>query len=509
MVHTQNFDRTPRNEMMVAWARCVTLVAVGLLAGAVDAQEPVRDYEKLGILMDVSAEMGFLVPQVRKEIRLLNGELFAASREPLAYREIDGCAIDKKGSLGTPASRNAVYALEALIEEDEVDGILWITSLRGEETGFEKDELTKLFPAASGGTGKGGEAGGGKPTQLIVHQIWQDQVQSGYRGIGAEDHLDQLLAKGLGREWVEVIGNSGGYLMRSWWMPDFEAARYFAFPFRITHSALLRKLDVRELTQQYHATWTSRLRMRYGLEFSRPWESWPITVEGRRWCGETTLVPFLKAAASPGKDDPPHWQIVYRQMCGRDSIEQDVAMIKADKLGVLFGFGYLERDLASLKNAGNRRLNARQHYMASLVRIGNEAKAYAESQQGKNDLVCEMEYLALRRGRQEAAASELYARRMAGMVREKGVDAIYFFTNGFTGSGNYGEFGIDEELMAKAIREAGVRLYVRVPFEFGVAPMKLQKLAIASGGGVFFGPSDDPDFDMARPEGEWPDPSEP
>jgi hypothetical protein len=82
--------------------------------------------------------------------------------------------------------------------------------------------------------------------------------------------------------------------------------------------------------------------------------------------------------------------------------------------------------------------------------------------------------------------NELYARRMAKMVREEGVDAIYFFTNGFTGSGNYGEFGINEELIAKAIRESGVRLYVRVPFEFGVVPMKLQKLAVASGGGVFF-----------------------
>lgn len=494
--------------MTATWPRCVaTVVAVSLLTGAVGAQEPVRDYKKLGILMDVSAEMGFLVPQVRKEVRLLNGELLGASRVPLVYREVDGFTIDEKGSLRTPASRNAVHSLEALIEEDEVDGILWITSLRGEETGFEKDELAKLFPGSKGGSANGG--GRGKPkreaTQLIVHQIWQDQTQSGYRGIGAEDRLDQLLDEGLGQEWVGVIGNTDGYLRRSWWMPDFEAARYFAFPFRITHSGLLRKLDVRDLTQQYHSTWTSRLRMRYGLEFSRPRESWPISVEGRQWCEETTVVPFLKPATKPGKDDPPRWQRVYQQMCVRGSIEEDVEMIKADKLGVLFGFGYVERDLSSLKTAGNRRLNSRQHYMTELMRIGSEAKAYVESNQGREGQVCEMEYLAVSRGRQAAATSELYARRMAKMVREDGVDAIYFFTNGFTGSGNYGEFGIKEELMAKAIREAGVRLYMRVPFEFGVVPMKLQKLAIASGGGVFFGVSSDPDFDMARPEGEWPE----
>ena len=63
---------------------------------------------------------------------------------------------------------------------------------------------------------------------------------------------------------------------------------------------------------------------------------------------------------------------------------------------------------------------------------------------------------------------------------------------------------MNEELIARAIREAGVRLYVRVPFEFGVAPLKLQKLAIASGGGVFVGKSSDPDFDMAKPKGKWP-----
>ena len=109
------------------------------------------------------------------------------------------------------------------------------------------------------------------------------------------------------------------------------------------------------------------------------------------------------------------------------------------------------------------------------------------------------------KGKQSEATDEYYARRMAKMIREEGVDAIYFFTNGYTGSGIYGEFRINEELIARAIREAGVRLYVRVPFEFGVAPMKLQKLAIASGGAVFFGKSSDPDFDMARPKGEWPE----
>jgi len=249
--------------------------------------------------------------------------------------------------------------------------------------------------------------------------------------------------------------------------------------------------------------------MRYGLEFSRPRESWPPTVEGRRWCEETTVVPFLKTDAKSGGDGSPRWERVYQQMCARDSIAEDLEMIKADKVGMLFGFGYVERDLSALKTAGDRDLDSRQLYMADLARIGNEAKVYVESNRGRDDRICEVEYLAVSRGRQAAATNEIYARRMAKMVREEGVDVIYFFTNGFTGSGNYGEFGINEELIAKAIREDGVRLYVRVPFEFGVAPMKLQKLAVASGGGVFFGARSDPDFDMARPEGKWPDELQP
>jgi hypothetical protein len=138
--------------------------------------------------------------------------------------------------------------------------------------------------------------------------------------------------------------------------------------------------------------------MRYGLEFSRPQESWPLTVEGRRWCEEMTMVPFLKADAKPGKDDPPRWERVYQQMCARDSIKEDLVKIKADKLGVLFGFGYVEHDLSSLKAAGDRRLNSKQHYMAELMRIGSEAKTYVEANQGRDDQVCEMEYLAVSRG---------------------------------------------------------------------------------------------------------------
>lgn len=286
-------------------------------------------------------------------------------------------------------------------------------------------------------------------------------------------------------------------------MPDFETAAVFAFPSRVTHGALLRKLDVRETAGQYHSTWTGRLRMRYGLEFSHPRETWALTVEGRRWCKETTIVPWLVSDVEPAR-----WEKVYEQLTDRDTIDDDLAMIEADKLGVLFGFGYVKRDLSLAKTGGSRRENPRQRYTIELMRIGNEAKDHMEANRNRDDRVYDMNYLEVNDGKQTESVDEFYARRMAKMIREKNVDAIYFFTNGYTGSGYYGEFRVNEDLIEKAIREEGVRLYLRVPFEFGVVPMKLHRLAIASGGGVFFGKSGDPDFTMDHPEAEWPSDTE-
>lgn len=481
--------------------RCfAALILISALTGVAVAEEPERDYEKLGILMEVSPEMGFLVPQVRKEVRLLNEALVALKREPVVYREVLGFAVAQKGSLRVPASRNAVHSLEALIKDEGVDGVLWITSMRGEESGYEKVEMEKIFSkAVADSVDEKKEKGEIKTPQLILHQIWQDQAQSGFRDVGKEDDSDHMLDEGLMSEWVDVIKNSEGYFMRSWWMPEFEMASIFAFPWRVTHGVLLRKLNIGEAAQQYHDTWTSRLRMRYGLEFSHPKEIWPRTVTGRAWCEETTLVPFLKADTDAQESEE-----VYEELRARNSIEEDLAMIKADKLGVLFGFGYVKRDLSEAKTGLKRRLNSKQRYMADLIQIGNEAKTYVEANSDRGDRVYALEYLEVTGGKQAEATDEFYARRMAKMIRDEGVDAIYFLTNGYTGSGNYGEFIVNEELIARAIREAGVRLYVRVPFEFGVAPLKLQKLAIASGGGVFVGKSSDPDFDMAKPKGKWP-----
>jgi hypothetical protein len=94
------------------------------------------------------------------------------------------------------------------------------------------------------------------------------------------------------------------------------------------------------------------------------------------------------------------------------------------------------------------------------------------------------------------------------MVREANLDAVYLFTNGYLGGGAYGSFTIDLEWIERAIREAGIRLYVRMPFETGPAPVALQRLALASGGRVFLGKEGDPDWEMEALNPKWVTPAE-
>ncbi len=59
--------------------------------------------------------------------------------------------------------------------------------------------------------------------------------------------------------------------------------------------------------------------------------------------------------------------------------------------------------------------------------------------------------------------------------RAEKCDAIYLFTNGYLGGGDYGTWKLDLDLLTVAIRESGTRLFVRVPFEFGPVPLELQR----------------------------------
>ncbi len=87
---------------------------------------------RLGILLDTSAEMGFLVPQARKELRILNEHLASAGRSPVVMREIVGSDLDREASTSVGARRNVLYAMKALYEE--CDTVLWITCLKGQQS---------------------------------------------------------------------------------------------------------------------------------------------------------------------------------------------------------------------------------------------------------------------------------------------------------------------------------------------------------------------------------------
>ncbi|NNE92790.1 MAG: hypothetical protein HKN23_14180, partial [Verrucomicrobiales bacterium] len=100
--------------------------------------------EKLGVLLDTSAEMGHVVPQARKEIRFLNRQLADAGKSAtLAVREVEGAHVVVPGQLGNPAGKNAILKLRELFEKDEVDGVFWITAMKGNHDGNGFFELEK------------------------------------------------------------------------------------------------------------------------------------------------------------------------------------------------------------------------------------------------------------------------------------------------------------------------------------------------------------------------------
>jgi hypothetical protein len=59
------------------------------------------------------------------------------------------------------------------------------------------------------------------------------------------------------------------------------------------------------------------------------------------------------------------------------------------------------------------------------------------------------------------------------------------------------------EQIESAVRSAGIRLYVRMPFETGPAPVTLQQLALASGGKTFQGSQEDPDWELKPLKPKW------
>jgi hypothetical protein len=470
------------------------LPLTGRSQGAVGVEVPVAP-PRLAVLLDISAEMGFLIPQVRKEVRILNEQLVAAGRPTVPMRELAGAAIDREGSTSVGARKNLIYPLKELFAE--ADTVYWITGLRGEQSPGGMFAIEEML----------GEKVEGRPArQLIIRNVWQDQLLAGDTWVQRPPPLedDPLDLRNRPEGWYRIVAEGRGMILRSWQMPPSDFRDCFAFPYRIPGGPFLRKMGISGSDAFFDQKLAREFIGRHGLTLAREKEEWPGRLTGRRWISESTLLPFPAEAARGARAAK-----VLDSLSARETIEEDLARIEAARLGVIFGFGYVGSDLKShLAAKGEPPRSPRRIYMADLARIAGETLDFIEAKRGVEDTSHERFYVServeLESSRELPAGPDPYARHIAKLVREKNIDAVYLFTNGYVGGGEYGTCALDLNLFALAIREAAVRLYVRIPFEFGPAPAELTRLALASGGGIFQGRLDDPDWEMPLPDAAWP-----
>lgn len=470
--------------------RFLSLAALGsLLADRGGAQ--VAATARLGVLLDTSTEMGFLVPQVRKELRVLNGQLAASGRPPVVMREIVGSDLDREASTSVGARKNVLYGLKALYEE--VDTVLWITPLKGEQSPQGIFALETLLK----------EAVEGRPSrQLILRHLWQEQAQAGDRWLKEPPPLeeDMLALKNRPEQWYRLLEEGRGNILRSWQVPPPDFRKVFGFPSRVANSSYLREVGLEGGEAFFDQEWSRNLLSRHQLHFCREKEEWLPRITGRRWLEEVTLLPFPDEGALQERV-----KTLSEAMFARETIEKDLSRIVSEKLGVVFAFGYASQDWKQYQSTRqNPPRTWRDRYLADLARIGAECAEYLSEADQVSGRVHVTERIELASKMSRPEAPDALLRAVARMAREERCEAVYLFTNGYLGGGEYGTWNLDISLLALAIRESGTRLFVRVPFEFGPVPLKLQQLALVSGGGVFTGTTFDPDWEMEAPSAAWP-----
>lgn len=433
---------------------------------------------RLGILLDTSAEMGFLVPQVRKEIRILNRHLEEAGRQPVEYAELAGAGLDKEGSFSVGASRNNLYALQKLFREKEVDSVYWITSMKGMQTPVGLDALKQLLEEET-------------DRKLLIRNVWQEQLVAGAEWASfpppADD--DRLDPKSRPGEWYELLEATGGLVIRSWQTPSLSHQAQFGFPFRVRSSAIAKRMQVGSSELHFDIAWAGRLEAQYGLKWIRPNEEWLPTTTGRRWVYDATLLPFLNSESRKVREDS-----VFGALCKRPSIEEDIIGISAEKMGVLFSFGFVEKDVTRFKEFDSKGLPGYvSGYMADFERIMGEVRQHTK-ESAKTDRVYLSRMVGLTNRNRPPKGTDPHVASLAELITQHQPDALYWFTNGYMGKGDYGRFGADLEVLSQGVLDSGVKLYVRIPFELGMVPDALEDLANQSGGAVLKGHPDDADW---------------
>lgn len=462
------------------------------VAVAQDA-EPLR----IGVLLDTSAEMGFVVPLVRKERRLLDEELTAAGRPPLAYREMPGADLDRELTLSVAASRNAFFYLRDLFESEKADTILWISSFEGQQSGAGFQLVRELLEATPEGR---------PPRRLYLRNLWQEQIQKGENLFSKTNPLtvDPLDPQQRPESWYRLVEGGHGVVIRSWQMPPGPFRDQFGFPARVRGAGFLRAVGLAGSVAEFDTGWARDFQARHGLLLMRKDEEWTIWNSGREWLRHSTVLPFFDGTSTTDQNDA-----LLASMMARDSIEEDLARIEAKRIGVLFAFGFVQRDLDRTVGTGTKRSDPVHSYYSDLAALAGEAKRHLDGPaRSTTNRVYREQWIELDNPMRRKEGPDPIALAIARLAKEEGVDAIYLFTNGFTGGARYGTITIDEDVVARAAQETGVALHIRMPFETGSCPVSLERIALASGGQVFRGKQGDGDWDYPRPEAKWPEPDE-
>ena len=313
--------------MLSRWSALFTLCSLCLISSGLavpppkpgDQAPPAAAADRLGILLDVSVKMGHLVPQIRKEVRFTNERLKAQGRPEMVIREVIGANLDKSGSFGTPPSKNAVFQLKQLFENDGAKGVYWITSLLGFQNDAGYLELDKLLSETTNKNDK--------PRQLIIRNVWIDQIKAGslWKDGRGEIDDDPLHPKNFPQEWMEPLHKHKGLMIRD----HREAPEFF------------RTVSLNPANRSANdGSWQVPLVKRYRLHFARSREFDVRPAFGRLWLENTTLTPFIDLDSRAERIDS-----ILEAMSARPPIEWDLKRIEGKKVGVLLSLGFSKKGI--------------------------------------------------------------------------------------------------------------------------------------------------------------------
>lgn len=323
----------------------------------------------------------------------------------------------------------------------------------------------------------------GKPNrQLVIRHNWPEQILAGWNwreNLGKVDE-DPLHPKAFPGEWLEPVDNSNGYVLRSFRKLPVEYIHLTAYP--------------------VNGQWNVDLKNRYGIHFLRKGDyTRPFDPTGLNLLSKSTVVPYVSPDSRKARD-----QLIYREMCRRSSIEEDLSNIDADRIGVCYYLGYKKKDFNLAVSRPDKSNDPRIDYIRNVKAFSKEIRLHREQYESTPGRIYDTYFHEAQSANlsREIDHNEVFARRATKLIQSNQLDAVYLFTNGYTDARGYGKFTMELEPLAAFLKESGKKLYVRVPFELGIAPIELKRLAISTGGAVFFGTPDDPDFVFGRLKGK-------